>query len=118
MNETRPRLREATMTPVGDSIANTARVRALAQRLGHAVQRQRRRGVPLTPWQHFLLGAKYLTRTRLPLPLPLPLVAALNGKPCPLARDTIDALAGWMLRNGYTTPRQRSALMHALSALT
>jgi hypothetical protein len=95
---------------------NTARVRALALRLGYRVARARRPGVPLTPWQHFSLGAKYLAKAKLSLPVPL--VAALNGKPCPLARGSADALAGWMLHNGYVTPGQRGALTRTLSALT
>jgi sRNA-binding protein len=70
----------------------------------------------LSPYEHFLLGAKYLLEAKLSLPVPLR--DALNGTPRPLALGTVDELPGWMRQHGYDMQHHRAALTRALGALT
>ena len=71
-------------------------------------------GQPLSPYQHFVLSAKFLIRAKLPLPVPFR--DALNGIPRPMALGTVDDLPIWMRGQGYDAP-QRAVLTRALGAL-
>ena len=71
-------------------------------------------GQPLSPYEHFVLGAEFLIRAKLPLPVPFR--DALNGTPRPMALTTADDLPIWMRGQGYNAP-QRAVLTRALGAL-
>lgn len=72
------------------------------------------RGEPLSPYEHFVLGAEFLIKAKLSLPVPFR--DALNGTPRPMALSTVDDLPIWMRGQGYNAP-QRAVLTRALGAL-